>query len=411
MQGIYLSKPGQCYNSISQTDFHTAIMMFSSQARFSLFIGLSLFLILPCVQAAGQVFTPAAPTVAASSYYLMDFNSGRVLAEKNADKRSAPASLTKIMTVYVIFRELKAGHLALDEKVTISQNAWETGGSKMFVEVNKQVSIQDLLQGVVIQSGNDASVALAEHVAGSEETFAVMMNEQAARLGMVNSHFENSMGLPTPNHYSSAHDLAILAQALIREFPEYYRWDSQKEFTYNNITQQNRNQLLWRDPSVDGVKTGFTDEAGYCMVASAKREDMRLISVVMGTASSNARANESQSLLNYGFRFYETHLLYEAKNPLTEARVRKGTVSKVSVGIAEDVYVTAPRKHFTELKAETQIDKAVLAPLNKGDTVGTLNISFGDEVILTKPLVALDSVPEGGIFRRLYDAAIGLLEK
>jgi D-alanyl-D-alanine carboxypeptidase (penicillin-binding protein 5/6) len=386
-------------------------MMFSLRSTFSLFLGLSLLLTMPSPQAAGPIFTPAAPSVAASSYFLIDFDSSRILAEKDPDKRLAPASLTKIMTVYVVFRELKAGHLALDEKVTISQNAWETGGSKMFVEVNKQVAVEDLLQGVVIQSGNDASVALAEHVAGSEQTFAVMMNEQASRLGMVNSHFENATGLPSPNHYSSARDLGLLAQALIREFPDYYRWDSQKEFTYNGITQQNRNQLLWRDPSVDGVKTGFTDDAGYCMVASAKREDMRLISVVMGTASPNARANESQSLLNYGFRFFETHKLYDAGTPLGEARVRKGETSKVSVGVDENVYVTAPRKHFNELKAETQMDKAVLAPISKGDKVGSLNVNLAGETLLNKPLVAMEAVAEGGLFRRLYDAVIVLLEK
>ena len=386
-------------------------MMLSSRSAVSFFIGVVLAVTVQSSFAASPIFTPAAPSVAASSYLLMDFNSGRVLAEKDPDKRVAPASLTKIMTVYVVFRELKAGHLALDEKVTISQNAWETGGSKMFVEVNKQVPIEDLLQGVVIQSGNDASVALAEHVAGSEQTFATMMNEQAARLGMTNTHFENSMGLPTENHYSSARDLATLAQALIKEFPEYYRWDSQKEFTYNGITQQNRNQLLWRDPSVDGLKTGFTDDAGYCMVASAKREDMRLISVVMGTASANARANESQSLLNYGFRFFETHRLYEGGKALTEAKVRKGETSKLQVGLAEDVYVTAPRKHFSELKAETQLDKAILAPLNKGDAVGNLVVTLEGETIASKPLVAMDAIAQGGLFRRLYDAAMGLLEK
>ncbi|MDT4332605.1 D-alanyl-D-alanine carboxypeptidase family protein [Methylomonas sp. MED-D] len=377
----------------------------------SLLFGLSLMLTVASLQAASPIFTPAAPSVAASSYFLMDFNSSRVLAEKDPDKRVAPASLTKIMTVYVVFRELKAGHLTLDEKVTISQNAWETGGSKMFVEVNKQVAVEDLLQGVVIQSGNDASVALAEHVAGSEQTFATMMNEQASRLGMANSHFENATGLPSPNHYSSARDLALLAQAVIKEFPEYYRWDSQKEFTFNGITQQNRNLLLWRDPSVDGLKTGFTDDAGYCMVASAKREDMRLISVVMGTASPNARSNESQSLLNYGFRFFETHRLYEGNKALSEARVRKGVTSKLPVGLAEDLYVTAPRKHFSELKAESQTDKAIVAPLNKGDTVGSLVVSLAGETVVSKPLVALEAIAEGGLFRRLYDAAIGLLEK
>ncbi len=386
-------------------------MMLSFRSTFGLFVGLLSLLTVQSLHAAGPIFTPAAPSVAASSFFLMDFDSGRILAEKDPDKRVAPASLTKIMTVYVVFRELKAGHMTLDEKVTISQNAWETGGSKMFVEVNKQVPVEELLQGVVIQSGNDASVALAEHVAGSEQTFATMMNEQASRLGMVNSHFENATGLPSPNHYSSARDLALLAQALIKEFPDYYRWDSQKEYTYNGITQQNRNQLLWRDPSVDGVKTGFTDDAGYCMVASAKREDMRLIAVVMGTASPNARANESQSLLNYGFRFFETHKLYDAGTPLSEARVRKGESSKVSVGVAENVYVTAPRKHFNELKAETQVDKAVLAPLNKGDTVGTLNVTLAGETVLSKPLVAMEAIPEGGLFRRLYDAVVVLLEK
>ncbi|MGD0960241.1 MAG: D-alanyl-D-alanine carboxypeptidase family protein [Methylomonas sp.] len=386
-------------------------MMSYFRSRVNLYIGVMLFFAVTSAQAASQIFTPSAPSVAASSYILTDFNSGRVLVEKDPDKRVAPASLTKIMTVYVVFRELKSGHLKLDEKVVISQNAWETGGSKMFVEVNKQVLVEDLLKGVVIQSGNDASVALAEHVAGSEGAFADMMNDQASRLGMSNSHFENSMGLPSQNHYTTARDLATLARALISEFPEYYRWDSQKEFTYNNITQQNRNLLLWRDASVDGIKTGFTDEAGYCMVASAKREDMRLISVVMGAASANARANESQSLLNYGFRFFETHRLYEASAPLAEARIRKGVTSKLQVGVAEDVYVTAPRKHFSELKAETQLDKAITAPINKGDAVGTLNITLDGETVLNKPLVAMDSVAEGGIFRRLYDAALGLLEK
>ncbi|MCK5478595.1 MAG: D-alanyl-D-alanine carboxypeptidase, partial [Methylococcales bacterium] len=259
-----------------------------------IFIFLSaLVLLLNTANATNKILIPPAPSVAASSFILIDFNSGKILAEKNADKRLAPASLTKIMTVYVIFRELSNGHLTLDEKVTISKKAWQTGGSRMFVEVNKQVAIEDLLQGVIIQSGNDASVALAEHVAGDESTFAAMMNQHAERLGMLDSHFENSMGLPTKNHYTTARDLATLTAAVISEFPDYYRWDSQKEFTYNNITQSNRNKLLWRDKSVDGVKTGYTEEAGYCMVTSAKRDEMRLISVVMGTASANARANES----------------------------------------------------------------------------------------------------------------------
>lgn len=386
-------------------------MKLTLRSTASLIGGLLLFLCMQNLQAAGPIFTPAPPSIAGTSYYLLDFNSGRVLAEKDPDKRVSPASLTKIMTVYVVFRELKSGHLTLDEKVTISQNAWQTGGSKMFVEVNKQVPVEDLLQGVIIQSGNDASVALAEHVAGSEQTFAHMMNEQASRLGMVNSNFENATGLPNPNHFSSAHDLALLAQAVIKDFPEFYRWDSQKEFTYNGITQQNRNLLLWRDESVDGLKTGFTDDAGYCMVASAKREDMRLISVVMGTASPNARANESQSLLNYGFRFFETHKLYDAGSTLLEARIRKGEKSKLAAGILEDLYVTVPRKHFNELKAETQIDNAIVAPIGRGDTVGSLNITLGGETVLNKPLVALEEVAMGGFLRRLYDSVLVLLER
>ena len=248
-----------------------------------------------------EVPAPAPPSIAATSHILIDYNSGKVLAENNADAKLAPASLTKILTVYVVFKEIKNGHLHLDDKVTISQNAWQTSGSKMFVKVNDQVKVEDLLKGVIIQSGNDASVALAEHVAGNEATFAELMNQHAARLGMVNSHFENSDGLPSDGHYTSARDLTIVTTALIKEFPEFYPWFSQKEFTYNKITQQNRNLLLGRDETVDGVKTGHTDEAGYCLVASALRDGMRLISVVMGTASMIARANENQALINYGF--------------------------------------------------------------------------------------------------------------
>ena len=278
--------------------------------------------------AENKILIPPAPSIAAKSFILLDFNSDKILAEENADIKLSPASLTKIMTVYVIFRELSNGHLTLDEKVTISKKAWKTPGSRMFVEVNKKISIEDLLKGVIIQSGNDASVALAEHVAGDEETFAAMMNQHAERLGMLDSHFENSMGLPSENHFTTARDLAKLTTAVIKEFPEYYRWDSEKDFTFNNITQSNRNLLLWRDKSVDGVKTGYTEDAGYCMVASAKREQMRLISVVMGTANANARANESQSLLNYGFRFFETHRLYEANKALSEPRIWKGKSQK-----------------------------------------------------------------------------------
>ena len=368
------------------------------------------FIFLNTASAENKILIPAAPSVAAKSFILIDFNSGKVLAEKNADTRLSPASLTKIMTVYVIFRELSKGHLTLDEKVTISKKAWQTGGSRMFVEVNKQVAVEDLLQGVIIQSGNDASVALAEHVAGDESTFAAMMNQHAKRLGMLNSHFENSMGLPRENHYTTARDLAILTSAVISEFPDYYRWDSQKEFTYNNITQPNRNKLLWRDKSVDGVKTGYTEEAGYCMVTSAIRDEMRLISVVMGTASANARANESQTLINYGFRFFETHKLYAGHEALNEARIWKGDIKTLPLGLKNDLFVTIPRRHYNDLKAEVNFDKKIVAPVKEGDALGNVNVSLAGTVIANKPLVALKTVSKGGFVERLYDEALLLLE-
>ncbi len=383
--------------------------IFTNIRNYSIFI-IALSMIMGSASATGKILIPAAPSVAASSYILLDFNSGKVLAEKNADLRLAPASLTKIMTVYVIFRELESGHLLLDEKVTISKKAWQTPGSRMFVEVNKQVSIEDLLQGVIIQSGNDASVALAEHVAGDEATFAAMMNQHAERLGMLSSHFENSMGLPSENHYTTASDLAKLTIAVIKEFPDYYRWDSKKEFTFNNITQPNRNKLLWRDKSVDGVKTGYTEEAGYCMVASAKREEMRLISVVMGTSSANARANESQTLLNYGFRFFETHKLYGAGKALSEARIWKGDSKKLPIGLADDLYVTIPRRHYNDLKAEIKVDKKITAPVKEGAVFGSVNVSLAGDVIADKPLIALKTVNQGSIIDKLYDEAMLMLE-
>jgi len=383
--------------------------MFSNSRNYFVFL-IALLLSTSIVNAANSILIPAAPRVAAKGFILLDFNSGKVIAEKNADQRLAPASLTKIMTVYVVFRELKSGHLTLDEKVTISKKAWQTPGSRMFVEVNKQVSIENLLQGVIIQSGNDASVALAEHVAGDEATFAAMMNQHAERLNMLDSHFENSMGLPSKNHYTTARDLAKLTVAVIQEFPEYYRWDSEKEFTFNNITQPNRNKLLWRDKSVDGVKTGYTEEAGYCMVASAKREEMRLISVVMGTASANARANESQTLLNYGFRFFETHQLYKAQTSLTDARVWKGDSKELSMGLQEDLYVTIPRRHYNDLKAEINIDKKIMAPVKQGTSFGSVNVSLAGEIVANKPLVALKTINKGGFVDRMYDEAMLMLE-
>lgn len=380
--------------------------------KFPVFLFLSLLVAAnPATAENTEISTPAAPTIAASAYVLMNYDSGNVMAENNADVKLAPASLTKIMSVYVVFREISNGHLHLDDLVTISQKAWETPGSRMFVEVGKQVKVEDLLKGVIIQSGNDASVALAEHIAGDENTFAAMMNQHAERLGMKNSHFEDSNGLPIENHYTTARDLAILTRALIKEFPDYYRWFSQKEFTFNNIVQHNRNQLLSRDETVDGVKTGFTDAAGYCLVASALRNDMRLISVVMGASSPNARANENQNLLNYGFRFFEAHKLYSRKTSLAEARIWKGDTKNVQLGLAEDLSVTIPRGHYNDLKAVLNIDKKITAPIKEGTKLGTVNVTLKDEPVISQDLIALKSVEQGNIIQRLYDSAMMMLEK
>jgi len=358
-----------------------------------------------------EITTPPPPPIAATAYILQDYHTGKVLAENNADAKLAPASLTKIMTVYVVFRELGNGHLHLEDMATISEKAWKTAGSRMFVELGNQVKVEDLLKGVIIQSGNDASVALAEHVAGNEATFADMMNQHAARLGMTNSHFKNSDGLPMDDHYTSARDLAILTAALIKEFPDWYRWFSQKEFTFNKITQHNRNQLLSRDESVDGVKTGFTDDAGYCLVASAIREDMRLISVVLGAKSANARANENQSLLNYGFRFFESHRLYEGKKPLNEARIWKGASKTIPLGLAEDLYATIPRRQYKDLKGVITVDEKITAPVTEGTKLGSVKVSLKDEMLADKDLIALKTVEQGNIIQRLSDSVLMMMEK
>ncbi len=360
--------------------------------------------------AHAEALMPSPPRVAAKSYVLMDFHSGQFLAQKNPDQKMDPASLTKIMTAYVVFSELRSGNINLDEKVHISEKAWRTEGSRMFVEVNTEVPVRELLKGMVIQSGNDASVALAEHVAGSEEAFASLMNKHAKRLGMKNTHFVNATGLPDKEHYTTAHDLALLAQALIRDFPEFYKLNSQKEYRYNGITQYNRNKLLWRDPHVDGVKTGHTNAAGYCLVASAKRDEMRLISVVMNTASEKARAAESQKLLKYGFRFFSTHRLYEAEKPLTRLPVWKGERSELPVGITEPLYVTIPRGQYEALKAVMNVDETIVAPVEKGQRFGTVDISLDGKTIAQRPLISLESIPEGGLFTRLKDTVLMLIQ-
>ena len=375
-------------------------------------IAVLLIVTLPASAEKAEIQTPAPPEVEAKADILQDYHTGTVLAENNADEKLAPASLTKIMTVYVVFREISNGHLHLDDLATISQKAWRTSGSRMFLDVNTKVSIEDLLKGVIIQSGNDASVALAEHVAGDEVTFADMMNQHAQRLGMNNSHFENSDGLPSPNHYTTARDLAMVTTALIKEFPDYYRWFSQKEFTYNKITQQNRNMLLSRDETVDGVKTGFTDEAGYCLVASALRDGMRLISVVMGTKSVNARAKENQKLLNYGFRFFESHRVHPKNQSLTETRIWKGDTEMLPLGLSEDLYVTIPRRHFNDIKQVIKVENnTITAPVKQGEKLGSIEVTLKDEVLAKKDLVALNAVNQGNIVRRLYDSALLLIKR
>jgi len=353
---------------------------------------------------------PAQPRIKASSYLVMDFDSGKFLVSENIDQRVEPASLTKMMTVYIVANELAQGNIHMEDPVQISEKAWRMEGSKMFVEVNSRVPVADLMKGVVIQSGNDASVALAEHIAGSEDVFVQMMNQQATELGMTGTHFMNSTGLPHEEHYTTARDMAKLAAALIRKFPNEYKLHALKEFEYNGIHQINRNRLLWRDDSVDGVKTGHTDSAGYCLVASAKRGDMRLISAVMGTESDNARTIDSLTLFNYAFRFFETHKLYSAGQVVASGKVWKGNRESVDLGLAGDLYVTVPRGSLKQLDAKTELNKTIIAPVAAQAAEGNLKISLNNEVIETRPLLALSPVGEGSLFNRVRDEIMLLFE-
>lgn len=352
---------------------------------------------------------PVPPSVAATAYILQDHDSGHVIAAENPDKRLPPASITKLMTSYVVSHELEAGNITLDEKVLISEKAWRMVGSRSFIEVNTRVPVEALLRGMIVQSGNDAAVALAEHVAGSEETFAQMMNQYAARLGMTNTNYTNATGLPDDNHYTTARDIATLSSALIRDFPEHYDWYAEKEYTYNEITQHNRNKLLWRDNTVDGLKTGHTEEAGYCLAASAKRGDQRLIAVVLGTRSENARTQEIQKLFNYGYRFFETHALYESGETVTENRIWKGEKKQVALTLAEPAYVTVPRGRYKDLEAITEIQEPVIAPVAAGERLGEVEIRLDDELITRHELVAAESVEAGPWWRRWLDALILLI--
>jgi len=372
-------------------------------------IFLSLMLLGTSSAWANQAPLPAPPQLAAKSYVLMDGASGNVLVENNADQRLPPASLTKLMTAYIATLEIRNGKIGEQDKVTISEHAWRTGGaasggSTMFLPVNSQATVDELLHGIIIQSGNDASIAIAEHIAGSEDAFADMMNATAERLGMKNSHFMNATGLPHPDHYSSAHDMAILARAIINEDAEHYAIYSQKEFLWNNIKQPNRNLLLWRDRTVDGLKTGHTNEAGFCLVASAVRDGARMITSVFGTDSESARAAETQKLLTYGFRFFETRTFYQKGAELAQAPVWKGQTNQVKAGLAQDLTLTLPKGQLEKLQASMTLNPQITAPIAQGDVIGKVEVKMGDQVVHSADLVALEAVEEGGFFRQLWDS-------
>jgi len=369
---------------------------------------------------------PAPPQLSGFAWVLMDARSGNLLVAENADEHLSPASLTKLMTAYIATQEIDQGRIGEQDMVFVSEKAWRTGGSKMFIEVGKQVSVSDLLHGIIIQSGNDASVALAEHIAGSEETFAEMMNQAAQKLGMQNTYFKNATGLPPPEedgndaenpppfvHYSSAHDLALLARAIIFENPEHYALYSQKNFVFNGIKQNNRNLLLWQDPTVDGLKTGHTQRAGYCLVASAVREDTRLIAVLLGSRNERVRAAEVQKLLTYGFRFFTTRPLHPAGKTLAKASLWKGASNEVNAGLTEDLAVSLPKGRESTISEQIQLDSPLLAPIEKGQKIGSLTIFADGQPLKNVDLVALEGVEQGGLLRRIWDSIrlffIGLL--
>jgi D-alanyl-D-alanine carboxypeptidase (penicillin-binding protein 5/6) len=366
-------------------------------------ISLVFFLCGATVEAAQQMPVPQPPVIGAKSYLLIDGSTGAELASLKADERLAPASLTKLMTAYAIFRALAENQIALDDPVTVSERAWRTQGSRMFIEVGSRVTVGDLILGMVVQSGNDASVALAEHTAGTEAVFAQVMNQYAAQLGMTSSNFKNATGLPDDDHYSTARDMATLARAIINEFPQYYAWYSVKEFEYNDIKQPNRNSLLWRDPSVDGMKTGFTDDAGYCLVSAAKRDGMRVISVVLGTASAKARTDGSAALLNYGFRFFETRLLYRAGETVAQARIWKAEKELTPLGLPDDLYVTIPRGTFDDVESILNMPATLVAPVAQGQPLAELQVSLNGDQLINMPLRALEDNPDGSLWQRTRD--------
>ncbi|HXO99440.1 MAG TPA: D-alanyl-D-alanine carboxypeptidase family protein [Luteibacter sp.] len=351
---------------------------------------------------------PPPPDVEGKSWVLMDYNTGQIIASKEPDMQVEPASITKIMTDYVVSAEIGNGKIHMTDPVTISENAWRGGGastdgSTSFLKLNSQVPLKDLLYGMIIQSGNDAAIALAEHTAGSEPAFANLMNAYAKQIGMTHSQFQNASGYPVANHFTTARDIAILSRALIHDFPEDYAISAVKEFEWNGIKQHNRNLLLWRDSTVDGIKTGHTAAAGFCLAASAKQGDARMIAIIMGASSEKGRADAALALLNYGFRFYESHKLYEANKPLATPKLWKGAENTIALGLTEDALVSVKRGDYDKLKANLDIPATLIAPFKKGQQVGTLRVTLDGQPVLTAPLVALADAPEGGFFSRLWD--------
>lgn len=370
------------------------------------------FLLLCFNAAAFAIDLPTAPPpqLAAKAWLLMDVNSGQILAEHESDRRIEPASLTKLMSAYLTFAAIKQGRLKLTDVVPVSEKAWKTEGSRMFIEPNKPVTVDELLHGMIIQSGNDATIALAEAVGGSESGFVTMMNQQAQRLGMTHTHFVNATGLPDPQHYTTARDLSLIASAIIRDFPQFHPLYAIKEYRYNNITQPNRNRLLWSDPTVDGMKTGHTESAGYCLIASAHRGDRRLLSVVLGAASDNLRAAESQRLLNYGFQFYDGVKLYAKGQTVTTLKVWKGHNGTVKAGFIRDIYLSLPRGRSKDIKTTLTTRQPLLAPLSIGQPIGTLTVSLDNKVLAQYQLQSLENVSVAGIFGRAWDSLMLLFK-
>lgn len=357
----------------------------------------------PAPQTAQPLIIPAPPKLHAKAYVLMDANSGKIIASENMNDKLEPASTTKLMTLYIAEQALAQGQIDLNDKVEVSKNAWSRGGSRMFLKLGDRVTVQSLIQGIIVASGNDACTALAEYIAGNEASFANLMNQTAARLGMTNTHYDDSTGLPRPDHYSTAYDLAVLARHVVTDFPQYYGFYKDKWISYNGIRQPNRNRLLWREPGVDGLKTGHTKAAGYCLISSGVQHGMRLISVVMGTPSDADRANDSQALLNWGFRFYKTYKLYSAEQPITSPRIYMGKTKNVGLGLQQDMYVTIPAGEYNMLKASMELQSKLKAPVTKGETYGSVNITLNGKPIATAPLIALQDDPIGGAWSRLTD--------